>query len=126
MKILIDTHILIWHGENNVKLTAGALALLDDPANEVFVSHASLWEIAIKVGLGKLDIAVPIDQLETVIFQNGFDLLPFRAGHYLALSTLPFFHNDPFDRMLIAQAMSEGLALLTHDDKFKLYPVPLL
>ena len=123
MKYLIDTHILIWHGNNNPALKPPVLALLNDPANEILVSHASLWEMAIKISLGKLTLGFPISQLESTLQQNGFQLFPFDFPHYQAFSTLPFHHTDPFDRMMIAQAIVENLEIITHDDKFQLYPV---
>ncbi|MEO6038990.1 MAG: type II toxin-antitoxin system VapC family toxin [Saprospiraceae bacterium] len=125
MRYLVDTHILIWHGENNPALKSTTLTLLNDPANELFISHACLWEMAIKVSLGKLKLASSVEQIGQELGQNGFTLLPFDLAHYGVLSTLPFHHNDPFDRMMIAQAICEQLEVITYDDKFKLYPVKL-
>jgi len=126
MKYLIDTHVLIWHGENNPALKPHVLAMLNDPTNEILVSHASLWEMAIKISLGKLTLGFPISQLEAALQQNGFELLSFDFGHYQAFSTLPFHHYDPFDRMMIAQAIVEDIEIITHDDKFRLYPVKIV
>lgn len=126
MKYLVDTHILIWHGENNPALKPDTISILNDASNEIFVSHASLWEMAIKVSLGKLQLAVPVEQFGEALIRNGFTLLAFDLPHYSALSKLPFHHNDPFDRMLIAQAISEQLEIITYDDKFNLYPVKIL
>lgn len=126
MKYLIDTHILIWHGENNTSLTPRVLTLLNDPSNEILVSHASLWEMAIKLSLGKLKLGFPISQLEYVLQQNNFSLLPFDFRHYESLSNLPFHHSDPFDRMIIAQAYCDKLQIITKDDKFNSYPVQLI
>ncbi len=123
MKYLIDTHVLIWHAENNTALKPSILSILNDPANDLFVSHASLWEMAIKVSIGKLKLGYSIQQLELLLLQNGFVLLPFDFAHYQVLSILPFHHNDPFDRMIIAQAMSENIEIITHDEKFKGYKV---
>lgn len=123
MKYLIDTHVLIWHGENNPALKSSVLDILNNLENEILVSHASLWEIAIKISLGKLKLGFPIARLEAILLENGFTLLPFDFSHYQVLSELPFHHNDPFDRMIIAQAMSEKLDIITHDDKFRLYPI---
>jgi PIN domain nuclease of toxin-antitoxin system len=126
MKYLIDTHILIWHGENNPALKAPVLNALNDLENEIIISHASLWEIAIKVSIGKLKLGFPIARLEDVLLENGFTLMPFEFSHYQVLSELPFHHTDPFDRMIIAQALSEKLDIVTHDDKFGLYSVPVI
>ena len=123
MKYLVDTHILIWHGENNPTLKPVTLALLNDPANELLISHASLWEMAIKVSLGKLKLLVTVEQMGQELVRRGFTLLPFEFVHYGVLSSLPFHHNDPFDRMMIAQAMCEQLDVITYDDKFRMYPV---
>lgn len=123
MKFLIDTHILIWHGENNPKLGTPILSIINDPANEMYVSHASLWEMAIKISIGKLKLGHTFRELEVLLMRNGFTLLPFDFIHYETLSTLPFFHNDPFDRMIIAQAISEKIEIITHDEKFRPYPV---
>lgn len=123
MNYLIDTHILIWHAENNPALKPAVLALLDDLNNQIFVSHASLWEISIKTSLGKLHLGFPVSHLAVGLEKNGFSLLPFDFRHYEALSTMPFHHNDPFDRMIIAQAQTEQFEVITHDEKFGLYPV---
>ena len=126
MKYLIDTHILIWHGENNPALKPSLLDLLNDPSHEFLVSHASLWEMAIKTSLGKLKLGFPIAKLEDSLQENGFQLLPFGFAHYEVLSKLPFHHNDPFDRMIIAQAMVGGMEVVTHDDKFGHYPIKVV
>ncbi len=126
MRYLIDTHILIWHGENNPALKPPILDILNNLENEILVSHASLWEIAIKVSLGKLKLGFHISRLEDVLIENGFTLLAFDFLHYQTLSDLPFHHSDPFDRMIIAQAMADNLQIVTHDDKFKLYSVPVI
>jgi PIN domain nuclease of toxin-antitoxin system len=126
MKYLIDTHILIWHGENNPALKPPVVAILNDFQNEIFISHASLWEITIKVSLGKLKLGFPIARLEDSLLENGFKLLPFEFSHYQVLSGLHFHHGDPFDRMIIAQALSEKLYIITHDDKFGLYSAPVI
>ncbi len=82
MRYLVDTHILIWHGENNPMLRQGTLALLNDPTNDLFVIHACLWEMAIKVSLGKLKLAASVEQMAQELVRNGFALLPFDFAHY--------------------------------------------
>ncbi|MEK7255165.1 MAG: type II toxin-antitoxin system VapC family toxin [Bacteroidota bacterium] len=126
MKYLLDTHIIIWHGENNPALKPAILSLLNDPANELLVSHASLFEMAIKISTGKLQLGYPISHLKTALAQNGFQLLPFDFPHYQVLSSLPFQHNDPFDRMIISQALCENVEVITHDEKFKNYPISIV
>ena len=119
MKLLLDTHILLWWLNDDEKLPEKAHCLISHADNAVYVSHISLWEIQIKVMTGKLhaDLKAIIGQLPV----NDFQELPSHAEHIIALSQLPSFHQDPFDRMLIAQAISEPLHLLTHDKNVSLY-----
>lgn len=125
MRYFVETHIIIWHGENNPALKRSFEALLNDPANVLCVSHASLWEIAIKVSLGKLNLSVSVGELGQKLLANGFKLIPFELAHYAVLAELPFHHNDPFDRMIIAQAICEDVTVITSDDKFQLYDVKI-
>ena len=126
MRYLIDTHILIWHGENNPALKSETALLLNDPSNEILVSFASIWEIAIKASIGKLELGFPIGRLEQILSQHGFTIIPFEFRHFEAVSNLPFFHNDPFDRMIIAQAQTENIEIITHDNRFKHYSVKVV
>jgi PIN domain nuclease of toxin-antitoxin system len=112
MRLLIDTHIYLWCLTDSRKLTKKARKLIAD-AQDVYVSSASIWEASIKVGLGKLD--ADINLLVREIEANGFQELPVRASHAALVCDLPDIHKDPFDRMLIAQALSEPLRLLTAD-----------
>ena len=112
MRLLLDTHIVLWAMQGSRALPKIARQLMDD-AEVVFVSAASLWEIAIKAQLGKVD--VDGSELETALGQAGFQQLPVLWSHTTALRTLPPLHHDPFDRMLIAQALTEPLRLVTHD-----------
>lgn len=121
MTYLIDTHILIWYVENDPKLSASVRAILQDTTNAVLVSHASLWEMTIKKSIGKLQITLPPSALEHELSRQLIQLLGFEASHYELLETLPFHHQDPFDRMLIAQAMAGGFTLITQDSKFAAY-----
>jgi PIN domain nuclease of toxin-antitoxin system len=118
MRILLDTHIYLWWLQDHPKLSNHARSLIVN-ANEVYVSSASIWEAAIKVGIGKLE--VDVDNLVTEIERSGFRELSISTRHAAAVRTLPDFHNDPFDRILIAQAICEPLQLLTHDEKLKTY-----
>jgi PIN domain nuclease of toxin-antitoxin system len=119
MKLLIDTHILLWWLSDDTKLPGNARQLISTPDNAIFVSHASLWEIQIKAMAGKLSANLQniIQQLPENIFQQ----LPIHANHLLTLGKLPPHHQDPFDRMLIAQAIHEPMHLLTHDKQLSNY-----
>jgi len=120
---LLDTHILLWWLEDPRKLSPGARKAIADPQNTVFTSVASLWEMAIKARLGKLEL--PGDPLEA-IGQEGFRLLDIKARHTLAIQQLAEHHRDPFDHLLIAQAITEKLTLISRDGRFSAYNVPLL
>jgi PIN domain nuclease of toxin-antitoxin system len=112
MRLLLDTHIFLWVVADDKKLSRSARKLISE-ATEVFVSSASVWEAAIKIGLGKLD--ADLNQLVAAIEDSGFSELPVRAIHAAAVRDLPDIHRDPFDRLLIAQAICEPLRLLTAD-----------
>lgn len=119
MRLLIDTHALLWFCEGNPALSSKARAALEDPGNECYVSHATAWEVAIKASLKKLALQVPYDLLfSEVLKANGFQMLESSVDHYQALIPLPKHHNDPFDHLLIAQAQIEGLTLVSCDRCF--------
>jgi PIN domain nuclease of toxin-antitoxin system len=127
MKLLVDTHVFIWWDAEPAKLPSQILALCEDRANTVLLSVASLWEMQIKVQLGKLKLTLPLATL--VINQqqtNGVEVLPITVEHVLALDDLPPHHKDPFDRMLIAQATAEDATLITNDPVFPKYSVKLV
>ncbi len=126
MNYLIDTHILIWHAENSPKLSSRFAEILNNPSNNVVVSYASLWEIAIKQSLGKLEISMTLSELENHLQQNLFTLLQTSVEQLERLQKLPFHHNDPFDRLLIAQAQEEDFTIITEDSNFRYYEVNLL
>jgi PIN domain nuclease of toxin-antitoxin system len=127
MRLLLDSHALLWFCEGNASLSAPARAALESPANETFVSHATAWEVAIKVRLGKLDLLVPYDELfPGTLLANGFRSLPTDFRHYRELLTLPLHHRDPFDRLLIAQAMVERMTLVSCDQHLQAYGAPIL
>lgn len=123
MKLLLDTHILLWWLADDPKLPGPATTAIRDGETVVVVSAASAWEIAIKKAAGRLD--APDDLLDE-IEANNFDTLAISAGHALAAGALPAHHTDPFDRMLIAQAREEGLTVVTIDARFSDYDVELL
>lgn len=115
MKLLLDTHLLIWAADGIERVPPGARALMADPENELLFSVASIWEVAIKRGLNRPDFQVDARLLRRGLIDNGYCELPILSEHAVAIDTLPSIHKDPFDRMLIAQAMVEGITLLTDD-----------
>lgn len=122
MKILLDTHLLLWSADGSAKLPEAARAYIEEPANDLFFSAANLWEIAIKLGLGREDFQVDLQELRQGLLDNEYTELPVNGLHTLALMGLPPIHKDPFDRLLIAQAMAEGMTLLTADTLLARYP----
>lgn len=123
MKLLLDTHVLLWWLEDDDGLAAGARLAIADPSNDVFVSAATIWELAIKSGLGKLKL--PTD-IETLLEEEFFTSLPISFQHAITAGSLPPHHQDPFDRMLIAQAITEGLMLVSRDSRVHAYGVPMI
>ncbi len=123
MNLLLDTHVLLWALEGNPRLGAEARRMVVDGRNRVYVSAVSVWEIAIKRSLGK--ITVP-DTLLKTITSSGFSALPITLEHADAVSHLPLWHQDPFDRLLIAQAQQEQMTLVTHDAAMLRYEVSLM
>ncbi len=126
MRLLIDTHILIWFLEGNKLLSKSRRRLVANPQNDIFVSIASLWEMAIKISVGKLTLAKPLADVIKQIVIEDFEILPITPEHSLQVSTLPFHHRDPFDRIIIAQSQTENFAIVTDDNDFKIYGVKLL
>jgi PIN domain nuclease of toxin-antitoxin system len=123
MNILLDTHVLLWWLDDNPALSKKARAHISDGNNLIFVSAVVIWEIRIKQNLGKLDI--PQD-FRRVVEQQPFEFLVITIEHAHAVGDLPAVHRDPFDRMLIAQAKTEGFTILTRDRLFKKYKVPTI
>ena len=115
MKLLLDTHLLLWAAEDSKRLSKVARALIADPDNEKVFSAASLWEIAIKSGLGRSDFQVDAADLRRGLLDNDYRELPVLSSHAIFTTSMPPFHKDPFDRILVAQATLEGLTLLTAD-----------
>jgi PIN domain nuclease of toxin-antitoxin system len=116
MRVLVDTHLLLWSAAHSRRLPKEARRLLENPRNEVYYSAASLWEIAIKLGLRRTDFRVDLGRLRPTLSEMGFLELPVTGVHAERLVTLPPIHKDPFDRMLVAQSLCEPLVLLTNDD----------
>ena len=115
MKLLLDTHIILWAAGQPEKLSESARTLLTTPENTLFFSAASIWEIVIKRGLGREDFKVDPRRLRKMLVTHGYTELPVTAEHALKVETLPMLHKDPFDRLLLAQAGAEGMLLLTVD-----------
>lgn len=125
MRLLVDTHAVAWFSLSDPQLSATAAAALADRANEVFVSPASYWEMAIKIHLGKWTIGKPYaDLVDDLWAAYGFEILPVAPDHTTRLIGLPDHHNDPFDRLIAVQALAENLTLVSKDAVFDLYGVP--
>jgi PIN domain nuclease of toxin-antitoxin system len=125
MKLLLDTHLLLWAAGAPDQLPAAARQLLEDPQYELLFSAASLWEIAIKRGLGRSDFQVDARVLRRGLLDNGYQELAITSAHAVSIDSLPAIHKDPFDRILVAQATVEGIILLTADALVAQYPGPV-
>lgn len=127
MRLLLDTHIFIWWAGEPEKLSSVALSALEDETNDLILSVVSVWEIQIKIQLGKLKLSQPLKELiESQQETNDLHILPVELPHVLMLDTLPPHHKDPFDRLLIAQSIVEDVTLVTADAKLSAYPAKLL
>jgi PIN domain nuclease of toxin-antitoxin system len=125
VKLLLDTHLLLWAAGQPDRLSKEARELIDAPENELFFSSASLWEVVIKRGLGRDDFKVDARLLRRGLLDNGYSELPIGSEHVVAVENLPAIHKDPFDRVLVAQAQVEGITLLTADPVVAQYPGPI-
>ena len=125
MKLLLDTHLLLWAAGEPQRLSKPARTLIGNPDNELLFSAASLREVAIKRGLGREDLKVDARLLRRGLLDNGYSELPIISGHVVATESLPLIHKDPFDRILVAQATVEGVTLLTIDSLVSQYPGPI-
>lgn len=124
MNLLLDTHSFIWFVEDNPSLSLSACALIEEPTNAIFLSVGSVWEMAIKVSLGKLTLSQPFELfIPNQLLLNNITLLDITVGHTLQVAMLPFHHRDPFDRLLIAQSLVEGMLLISVDSVFDTYGV---
>ncbi len=127
MQFLLDTHVLIWLLEGNKNLSNVAKATIEDENNSLYLSVASLWEITIKLSLGKLDLQISIeDMVESFLIPSGIEILPIEIGHLSILRELPLHHRDPFDRLIISQAKADELTLISTDGVFTQYSLKLL
>lgn len=125
MKLLLDTHLLLWAAGQPKRLSAATRKLLNDADNELLFSVVSLWEVAIKSGLKRKDFRVDVRLLRRGLLDNGYTELPLLGEHVAALGSLPSIHKDPFDRMLVAQSSVEEVTLLTADPIVAKYPGPI-
>lgn len=125
MKILLDTHLILWAAGFPDELPTEARRIIEDESNELFFSAASIWEIAIKAGLQKVDFQVDVRVLRRNLLDNGYIELPIESAHAVFIQSLPPIHKDPFDRILVAQATEEGITLLTSDVLVAQYPGPI-
>jgi PIN domain nuclease of toxin-antitoxin system len=125
MKLLMDTHLLLWAAGEPRRLSKAARRLIDNPDNELLFSAASLWEVAIKRRLGREDFKVDARLLRRGLLDNGYSELPIISDHVVATESLPLLHRDPFDRILVAQATVEGVTLLTIDSQVSQYAGPI-
>ncbi len=121
MNLLIDTHVLLWYLIDDSQLSFTSIQKIENPSNTNYVSIASLWEIAIKINIGKLDLHIPFKKLEKEVLQNNFKILPIEFKHTIQLSKLDQNHRDPFDRILISQALVENFTIITKDNAFSQY-----
>jgi len=125
MKLLLDTHLLLWAAGQPDRLSPEARKFIDNPANELLFSAASLWEVVIKRTMGRNDFKVDARVLRRGLLDNGYSELPVVSNHVVAIDSLPPIHKDPFDRVLISQATVEGITLLTTDSLVAKYPGPI-
>jgi PIN domain nuclease of toxin-antitoxin system len=124
MRFLLDTHVFLWFVLNDPKLSEVALNTIINPAHEILISPASYWEIAIKVSIGKYDIPGDFNTwMEHHITLNHFEILPILIAHTATVATLPFHHKDPFDRLLVAQALTERIPIISADAILDAYSV---
>ncbi|MBW6481003.1 MAG: type II toxin-antitoxin system VapC family toxin [Bacteroidales bacterium] len=126
MKLLIDTHAVIWFITEDKKLPEKTRRIIENIDNNCYVSIASYWEIAIKQSLGRLDLNSDLEKIFRIIEETGFEVLPITVNQILENAKLNFHHQDPFDRIIIAQAIYENLSIVTKDEQFRNYKVPLV
>jgi PIN domain nuclease of toxin-antitoxin system len=122
--LILDTHTFLWFVFGSIRMSEKAEALIQDPANRKFLSLATPWEVGIKVSTGKLTVSQPVDQFfAEEMYANSVQMLPITLAHIARVSTLPFHHRDPFDRILIAQSLTENMALVSADAALDAYSI---
>lgn len=124
--LLLDTHVLLWFYGGSDELSTELRQRICNPATQCYVSIASLWEITIKCGIGKLDLGTSLEELFSFLDRNNFTVLAVDLAHLLQLNQLPAHHRDPFDRLIIAQALVEHIAVATRDALFRPYEVSII
>jgi PIN domain nuclease of toxin-antitoxin system len=123
MELLLDTHVLLWFLNGDNKLSEKAIKLIENNKNTVFISIATVWELAIKQSINKINFKNGFENFLNLIKENGFEILPLKIGNMLVLADLEFIHRDPFDRILIAQCISENILMITKDEHILKYPI---
>lgn len=126
MNYLLDTHTFLWFASGSENLPLKVLDIISDAEVKCFLSIASLWEIAIKMEIGKLSMSMNFDEISAFCLRNDFKILQIEIQHLLELQKLTRFHSDPFDRLIITQAASDNLIVMTRDKNFSKYPVQLM
>ena len=126
MNLLLDTHALIWFLEGDNRLSQTARSFIENPSNTNYASIATFWEIAIKTSLGKLETKTSLTNLKYMLMENGIEILPITIEHTVLVSKLAFYHRDPFDRLLISQAMHENMSLVSRDEYFSQYDIHVI
>jgi PIN domain nuclease of toxin-antitoxin system len=124
MRYLLDTHAVIWLFEDSPQMPSEIKELVKCPENEIYIHSVSLWEMAIKLDLGKLKLQLTLEELISDIKKSDFEILQIESEYFKKLSSLPFIHKDPFDRLLIASALCEELTIITIDENIQKYDVP--
>ena len=124
MRLLLDTNILLWAADDMLPGTAEKYVL--DESNQLYFSSASIWEVVIKNGLNRPDFKADPHLLHSALLENGYIQIPISSEHTLLTGTLPMIHKDPFDRIIVAQSITEGISLLTTDDIIAKYPAPVI
>lgn len=124
MRLLLDTHTFLWFVLNDPQLSQKALDSISDPKHQIFLSPASYWEIAIKINLGKYSLSVEFETFFQQGMASGIKILPVEIRHAAVFASLPMYHKDPFDRMIVSQALAEQLSLVSADLAFDLYGIP--
>jgi PIN domain nuclease of toxin-antitoxin system len=126
MKLLLDTHAFIWFINGDNQLPKKVIKLIEDSNNQCYLSIASIWEIAIKVSLGRLVLKSEFNHIQQLIIKNDFEILPIHFDHLISIQKLEFFHRDPFDRLIISQAIAEDFIIISKDKEFSLYPIRVI
>lgn len=126
MNLLLDTHTAIWFVTDNMHLPKSTKQLIENTENHCFISIATLWEMGIKHSLKKLKLKAELNKIFELFFESGLILLPITPNHILTNTSLPFYHRDPFDRLIIAQAKREGYSIISKDREFEKYDINLL